>query len=74
MPDKRANPAVWQVSVTRINQSCRILVMLRPEVELMLVDDGGENDASLKMVPCSGSVCDNRICFGLELLRSANRG
>src|SRR5580692_2703956 len=52
----------------------QILVMLRPEVESMLVDDGGENDASLKAVAGAVSVRGNRVCFGLELFCGENRG
>jgi hypothetical protein len=60
--------------VTRLIRSYQILVMLRTEVGSMLADDGGENDASLKAVAGAVSVFGNRICFGLELFRSANRG
>ena len=52
----------------------RTLAMLRPAVDSRLVDNGGENGSSLKALAGAVSVCRNRICFGLELLASKNRG
>ena len=70
---RRDISVVRQFPVIRLTGSYRTLVMLRPTVDSMLVD-GGENGSSLKALAGAVSVCRDRICLGLELFGSENRG